>query len=481
MQAVRSFTALFCTALFLTVAAQAQRNPSAEQILQAGRSALQQQHYAEAIRLLEDGLKDFPNDRQLKLELGRAYLYNRQDDRAMQLFREVLREEPSNRMAKLQLARALGYHRDYKTSNQLYRELLASNPDDEAAALGLIRNLMHQKRPAEARRELERALARHPDSKRLQEYKQRLDKAGVKDGGRQRRSREPRPTATRKLGRLQGAGAYFSDSAGNRSLRSTQGFDSEITHALTTRFRVEERSLWENSGPRANVFWGTGELRLRLTRSLLLSGGGGGVRFADGTGRALYRGELELHPARRLWLTGGFSRRPISPTFRAAQLDLLAEGWRTGLEWYPRTWRITANWSREHYSDGNLGQRLNTELLHWTGDPRLAFGAGYRFSYLAFLQSPLHGYFDPNPYYSHLGVAGIKFRRGKSFRGEYTAGLGAESVSAGPYHVAWELAFRNRMPLGNWELGADYFYFHLAQSTGAFKSQGARLAVAYTF
>jgi len=82
---------------------------------------IQQRHYAEAIHLLEDGLKRFPADRTLKIELGRAYLYNRQDDRAMHLFREVLREEPSNRVAKLELARTLGYQRDYEASNVLYR------------------------------------------------------------------------------------------------------------------------------------------------------------------------------------------------------------------------------------------------------------------------------------------------------------------------------------------------------------------------
>ena len=260
MQAVRSFTALFCTALFLTVAAQAQRNPSAEQILQAGRSALQQQHYAEAVHLLEDGLKQYPGDRQLKLELGRAYLWNRQDAAAMPLFREVLREEPSNRMAKLELARALGYRGEYTASSQLYRELLAANADDEAATLGLVRNLMHEERTAEAQRELEQALARRPESKHLREYQQRLDQeeAEIRNGAPQRKSREPQQAGRRNRGRLQGAGAYFADSAGHRSWRFTQGFDHAITRALSARLRVEERSLWTaGGGPAANVLWGT--------------------------------------------------------------------------------------------------------------------------------------------------------------------------------------------------------------------------------
>lgn len=482
MRAVITFTAVLLVTLSFTAVMHGQTRPSSEQALEAGRAALQQENYAEAIRLLQEGLKQYPNDRRLKVELGRAYLYNRQDDQAIQLFREVLREEPSNRTAKLELARALGYHRNYEESNQLYQELLSSNPNDEAAAFGLIRNLLHKKRTAEARRELERALARHPESKRLQEYKQRLDQ---QEGGIQndvsRQERREQPTAANQPTRLQGSGGYFTDSTGHHSWRVAQSFDQQILQGLTSRLRVEERSLWESRGPTANVLWGTGEIRLRPSRFFVLSGGGGGVRFADRTAQALYRGELEFHPARRLWLTGGFSRRPISPTFLSAQFDLLAEGWHAGVDWYPRAWRMNAAWSREHYSDGNSNNRLEAELLRWVGNSRLAFGAGYRFNYLAFRASLFHGYFDPSQYFSHLGLTGVRFHLGRSFRVEYLAGVGAESISAGPYHVAWEVGLRNRVQLRRWELGGDYFYYHLAQSTGAFRAQAGRALVAYHF
>jgi len=97
MRRVHTVTVVLSTALWFTCAAYGQTQASSEPSLQAGRTAIQQRHYAEAIHLLEDGLKRFPADRTLKIELGRAYLYNRQDDRAMHLFREVLREEPSSR------------------------------------------------------------------------------------------------------------------------------------------------------------------------------------------------------------------------------------------------------------------------------------------------------------------------------------------------------------------------------------------------
>jgi len=111
MRVVCSRIGLLLAILCLAITAYGQTKPSSEQILEAGRAALRQQHYTEAIRLLERGLEESPNDRELKVELGRAYLYNHQDERAIQLFQEVLREEPSNHAAKLELARTLGYRR----------------------------------------------------------------------------------------------------------------------------------------------------------------------------------------------------------------------------------------------------------------------------------------------------------------------------------------------------------------------------------
>ena len=90
---------------------------------------------------------------------------------------------------------------------------------------------------------------------------------------------------------------------------------------------MEERSLWKAAGPRANVLWATSDLQFHPTRTLLLAAGGGAVRYANGSSRALYRGELELHPVKGLWVSGGFSRVPISPTFRATQFNLLADGY----------------------------------------------------------------------------------------------------------------------------------------------------------
>jgi hypothetical protein len=63
---------------------------SSEQSLAAGRAALRQKHYDQAIDLLEGGLTRSPNDERLRVELGRAYLYSHQDERAMQDEREQI-------------------------------------------------------------------------------------------------------------------------------------------------------------------------------------------------------------------------------------------------------------------------------------------------------------------------------------------------------------------------------------------------------
>src|SRR6267142_6098314 len=167
---------VFAVILFIGKApeAQAAEGTSVQQSVTDEQVALRHRHYSQAIRILEDALKRFPGNAQLRLELGRVYVYQRQDARALEIFRAILRDDPSNREAKLELARVLSYDGKYEPAAQLFRELLASNPNDEAAAIGLVGNLLFQKKKDDARREVEQALARHPNSLRLQEYRDDL-------------------------------------------------------------------------------------------------------------------------------------------------------------------------------------------------------------------------------------------------------------------------------------------------------------------
>jgi len=332
--------------------------------------------------------------------------------------------------------------------------------------------LLLQKKKDEAGSELELALARHPNSIRLQEYKDDLQKNQL-----------PLPVAHEisALNRVQADASYFSDSAGNRVLSAGERLDVEIGRQVTNSFRIDEKSLWVSQGPRANIFTVNDEGRVRLARWLFVAGGAGIVRFADDSNRALYRGTLILHPFQSVWLQGGFSRIPITPTFRSTQFDVLAEGWWSRLDWQLRSWRISADFFKQHFSDSNRIQREDAEVLRWIGVSHFAVGLGYQYTHSSFLRTFSHGYFSPNQYHSHLGLGGFRFAVGKIYRGEFIAQYGAESLLQAPYQIAWQTTAKNRFILGRWDLGADYTYFHLALPTGAFRAQADRFSLVYHF
>jgi hypothetical protein len=443
-----------------------------EQSVAAAQMALRHRQYSAAVQTLEEALQRHPGDARLRVELGRAYVYQRQDARAVEIFRAVLQDDPSNREAKLELARVLSYQGKYESSDSLFRELLAADPADEAAAIGLVRNLLLQDKKAEATQAVEQALSRHPNSLRLREYRDDLQK-----------NQTPlSPSREASLpDRVQADASYFSDTTGNRVFRSGQQFDVLLGRSFSNSFRLDEKSLWLSQGPKANIFSFNDEGRVRLTHWLFAGAGAGMVRFADGSNRALYRGALILHPARSFWVQGGFSRIPIAPTFQAAQFDLLAEGWWARLDWQPRSWRVSADFSKQHYSDSNRTQREDAEVLRWIGGDHFAVGLGYGYSHSLFAQSLLHGYFSPNRYQNHLALGGFRLNTGKIYRGEYIAQYGAESVDGNPYDFAWQATAKNRFSFGRLDVGADYTYFRLAQSTGAFSAQVGRLSLAYRF
>ncbi len=465
-----AFAAVLCTEM--ATETHAQEGAAVEQRIADAHVALRHRHYSQAVRTLEEARKEFPGNSRLRIELGRAYAYQRRDAQAIETFRAVLRDDSSNREAKLELARVLSYQGKYEASNQFFRELLATNPSDEAAAIGLVRNLLLQRKRDEARREVEQALVRHPNSLRLQEYRDDLQK-----------NQTPLPASREGgvLDRVQADGSYFSDTTGNRAWRAGQRFDLHFGRNVTNSFRLDEKSLWVTQGPKANILSFNDEGRVRVTHWLFIGAGGGIVRFADKSNWALYRGELILHPIRNLWLQGGFSRIPITPTFQAAQFDLLAEGWWTRLDWQPRSWRVSADFAKQHYSDSNRTQREDAEVLRWIGSRHFALGLGYGYSHSQFAQSLLHGYFNPNRYQNHLALGGFRFGVGKVYRGEYFAQYGAESVDQSPYQFAWQATAKNRLSFGRLDVGADYTYFHLAQSTGAFRAQAGRVSLAYRF
>jgi len=446
---------------------------SVHRSLEEAQYAMLQRHYGEAIRLLERALARSPGDNRLLVEMARACVYNGEDSRAIRLFRDVLRQEPTNRSAKLGLAQVLGYRGHFAESDRLYRELLAASPADEAAAIGLVNNLMHQKQAGEASRLVQQALAWHPNSLRLQEYKDRLEQGRL---GPDERVPRRMPNA------LLGYGDFVVDSEGNRFWQLSQRFDSQITRVLSNRLLFEQRRLWKTgeTEPPVTVATGIDAVNLRLTSLLWLNASGGLAHYPSGD-FGLYSGGLAMVPVRRLLLEGSFSRVPLYPTSQAADLNLLVEGWQAQAGWQPGRWNLGVRWSEGHISDGNHVVRENAEFLRWFARSRFSFGAGYRYTHYEFSEHLHNGYFNPKHYNSNLGLAGFNFRLGRVFRAEYLWRVGAEKISQSEYQPAWEMDLHNRFSWGKWELGADYFYFRVAEISGAYRTEGGRLGVTYRF
>lgn len=444
------------------------QEPGASQIAAQSQAALTRNDYDSALILVKEGLKRFPDDETLQLQLARVYVYQKQDRQAMDLLDAVLRKNPSSRNAKLELAQIYGYRDDFKQSDRLYRELLTASADDEPAALGLIHNLVQEGKRDEARRQLREALARHPNSLELGKYSDYLA-----DNSQGERRRE-------KPGRIQAGESYFSDNSGNRALDSTQRLVYQLSGLVSSRFRLDETSLWKPGIQKQNVISGTEEIRLRLNRFFSLRGGGGAVRFADSSSRPLYSGDLELFPWKNLLLSGGFSRFAVSPTVESTQFNLLSEGWHSRLDYRTRNSSLTGSLYLNHYSDGNHVERESGEALRWFGGNTFAIGTGYAFRHLHFSQQLNHGYFSPSQYRSHLGAAAFRVRIGKVYRGEYL-GYGGVELEGVSYTPAGELRTKNDLVFGKWELGADYSRFQLIQSSGAFRGNAVSATLGYKF
>src|SRR5215475_7290835 len=286
-----------------------------QRVLSEARALNKDRQYAKAIRVLQGGMQNSPSNLELKTELGKTYLYNRQDDQAAKVFEEVVAQDPDNLTANLEIARLLGYHRDYEASNRRYRQILAHHPDYEAAQTGLIRNLIHQKKYDEARTELASALRSNPQSSKLNKLKQKIDE------------RPARKETKDRTSRVQISESFYSDSGGNRSLRSDQFAEYWFTSKISNRVQSQEKSLWSDTLSTSHVLWATDELKLLPTSFVGFVAGGGVVRFPDAQTRSLYRTALELYPRRNITVSGGFGRSTFSPTAQAALLDLTGEGW----------------------------------------------------------------------------------------------------------------------------------------------------------
>jgi tetratricopeptide (TPR) repeat protein len=466
--AIATFLALAATSL----CAQQEPREGSPRIAARSQEALSRDEPGRALDLVEQGLRNFPDDESLQVQLARVYVYQKHDPQAIEVLKRILLKNPASRAAKLELAQIFGYRANYQPSDRLYRELLAADANDETASLGLVHNLILERKKAEARREVEQALARHPTSLELQKYSDYLASNPETEVSKQR------------LNRIQATESFFEDTSANRSFYSSQTLTDELSKNSSSRFRVEETSLWKSGGPKAGVLSGSEELRYKINDFVAARAGAGAVRFSDSGSHLLYSGDLDLHPEKNLFLSGGFSRFPISPTFDSAQFDLLSEGWHGRAEYSTRDFSLSATVSFPHYSAGNHSQREAVEALRWFGprDGRFAVAGGYAFRHLHFSHDLNHGYFSPAQYYSQLGAAGFRLGIGKIYRGEYLGYAGGELLgNFGNYTPAGELLLKNAFAFGRWGLAVDYSYFHVIQATGAFRANAASATLGYKF
>ena len=475
MKKIATFVAMTLLWLPAALSEQPQAPPEQEvaQIVVQSQEALKDHNEQKALTLIKEGFVRFPDNEDLKIQLARIYVEQKHDRQALGLLHSILLANPSSRNAKVALAQLFGYRENYRESDRLYQELLAANPDDEAASLGLVHNLILEGRRTEARQQVQLAITQHPTSLELQQYSDYL----AENPGR-----ETQPART--LHRVQNTESFFADTSGNRSVYSSQVIAYQFNNKLSSRVRVEETSLWKTGTITETVLSGAAEGRYRVNKYVAVRSSAGAVRFVDQSSRVLYSGDLELFPIKGLLLSGGFSRYPIAPTFDSTAFDLLAEGWHSRIDYRARNFSLTGTFSLAHYNDGNRGEREWAEGLRWFpwGDNKFALGGGYAFRHIHFTKNFNHGYFNPNQYRSHLGAAGFRLRLGKHYRGEYLGYGGGELLEdfAG-YSPAGEVLLKNDFIFSHWDLAADYSYFHLIQTTGAFRANAVTVTLGYKF
>jgi tetratricopeptide (TPR) repeat protein len=446
--------------------------PTISQVIAQSDEALAQNDVPKALTLVRDALARHPGDEQLLLQEARIAVYQKHDKQAITLVNGVLRKNRASRDGKLTLAQIYGYRGDYRKSDSLYRELLAANPADEAAAVGLIHNLVLEDKREQARTELQKALKLNPTSLRLLEYSDYLTPAKAVAGRRE---------TPELFHRVQVGETFFSDNAGNRALYSSQGISYELFQNFSTRFRMDESSLWKLGFQPLTVYSASEELRVRVNRYLAVRGTGGGVRFADTSTQPTYSGDLEIYPFRGLLLSGGYSRFPILPTFDAALFDTITEGWHARTDYRAHGFSLHGSAYFTHYTDGNKAERESAELMKWFGSGVFSAGSGVAVRHIHFQQQLANGYFSPSQYWSHLGEIGFRVRAGRVYRGEFIGYLGAERQDPTTYVGAGELQLNNEFYIRRWELELNYSHFHLAQASGAFHADMFSGALGFRF
>lgn len=455
------------------------------------QKALASNFYGAVVEELKPFVGAHPEECQLSLILGRAYLYGKHDRDAEKQFSNVLARDPGNRIARLELARLYGYHDKYALSNQLFTELLNADPTDENASIGLARNLIDTDNIAKAETVLKAGLAAHPNSLRLQEYQDLLN--AQQDEVEAPVSNLPHhPTYV-----LQNWTYVIADSAADSIVENLTRGSAQLSPRLIAHVTARVRHLSSNGGivepandnaesaggPTVSVVTSqaTTHLNYHITHWLSATGGGGGVRFNNGTSKALFRAGLGVHRGTSLHLNVMYGRAPVLPTQEAETFHLTWQGWQTALDWSPPQWRMHLLSSETTYSDTNRLHEQNADALRWFGAGKVSLGTGLAIDHLSFDQTLNHGYFSPIDYQSYMETTAVRLQHFHHYNAEFQFNSGAETIEPSPFRFIYEVSTENFVRIGKWDIHADYTFDHATQSTGAFQTSFTRIGIKYTY
>ena len=101
-------------------------------------------HLAEALQVLEKGLKLDPSSSRLRSELARIHLVQRNYDKAGQYLEEALKGAPSDPQILARLGEAYLGAKKIQEAEAIFKRLLARNPDDDDARAQMARVYLQQ-------------------------------------------------------------------------------------------------------------------------------------------------------------------------------------------------------------------------------------------------------------------------------------------------------------------------------------------------
>jgi tetratricopeptide (TPR) repeat protein len=424
---------------------------------------------AEAVELLERGLKLDPQNEMLLVPYARILFWQKETSaRAMEMLEEVIGRNPNNLQAKAALAQMLSYRGQPERARRLYDDVLSRDPGNVPALRGKAEMLNWKGRHREALVLLERAHARWPD-----DFGTKLEIAKANLG--LHRYAEARDA----LAGLSGGGPYFDELSRevNRSLgayvelgyllrKPRAGLDwnrgeATVSLPLGRSQRISFRAHPTLYEARENDFQ-SNEFAVRLDSewrdSLSTRIEFSGTQYFDAP--ANFDGAFTLRYRARPWvaLETGFRRQPVEDSFTAGRGQLIAGAFRGQARsnlgflrasfYASRGWDFSAGYTDGYYTGRNLDANRRWGLEAGAGkvlrgyQPFVRFGYGFLWFNFDFDAGAPPGagppqvaaeYFSPKRFLLNYGVLSFSYKWIPRVDWESGATLGVQHVKANPF------------------------------------------------